>query len=188
MVSPVRETRDADAVPEFSRKVHLSQLGARTTGYELEARPDERAALAARFGLQSVDRLVASLEVRREDEQGRITVEGSFSADVVQTCIVTLDPVPARVEDEFTARYAPEAAALPAVSEVEIAIDAEDPPEPIIADTIDLGEAVVQHFATALDPYPRCPDASIEALEADLGDPDEAAATPFAVLARLKGE
>ena len=186
-MSMEREGRINDALPEFSRRVQLSELEGRTVRYEVEARPDERAALATRFGLQSVDALAAALEVRPADAAGRIAVLGSFSAEVVQTCIVTLDPVPARVEDQFTVYYARETS-LPPAREVDVAIDAEDPPEPVIGDAIDLGEAVVQHFAMALDPYPRCPDASIEALEADPGDPDEAPANPFAVLARLKGE
>ena len=180
------EQTKAAPVPEFSRKVALSRLDGQVWASELEARPEERNALAVRFGLQSVDRLVASVEVHPRNVHGLIRVDGRFSADVVQTCIVTLDPVPAHVEEDFTAYFTDDPDYAQADDlEVEVAIEAADPPEPITGDAIDVGETAVQYFATALDPYPRCPDASIDALEAELGE--DIRNNPFAVLARLKG-
>ena len=60
------------------------------------------------------------------------------------------------------------------------------PPEPVSGGAIDLGETVAQQFALALDPYPRCPDASIEALGAEPQGARPEEGGPFAALARLK--
>jgi hypothetical protein len=58
----------------------------------------------------------------------------------------------------------------------------EEPPEPVGPRGIDLGEAVAQQLALALDPYPRAPGAALpEDLRAETG-----AESPFAVLERLK--
>jgi uncharacterized metal-binding protein YceD (DUF177 family) len=52
--------------------------------------------------------------------------------------------------------------------------------------TIDLGGAIADTLALALDPYPRSAGAD-EALR-EAGVISEAEASPFAVLARLKGK
>jgi hypothetical protein len=49
---------------------------------------------------------------------------------------------------------------------------------------IDIGEAIAQTLALALDPYPRAPDA--EAALKEAGVKSEAEAGPFAALAALK--
>ena len=168
--------------PEFSRKVPVARIDA--AGYKcvLEAEPAERAALASRFGHQSIDRLVAEAVLDWETRDETITMTGRLTAEVVQTCVVTLEPVAARLEEEFGLRFS---LADADDDEIDVSIDAEDPPEPIIGDAIDLGEAVAQQLAMALDPYPRCPDASIEALEADAFLDSEPPPHPFAELARL---
>jgi hypothetical protein len=51
---------------------------------------------------------------------------------------------------------------------------------------IDVGEAVAQSLALALDPYPRAPDA--EAALKEAGVTSEAETGPFAALAALKGK
>ena len=48
--------------------------------------------------------------------------------------------------------------------------DEEDPPEPIRAGRMELGELVAQHLSLALDPYPRKPGAE---LPAEVVPPDE---------------
>ena len=57
--------------------------------------------------------------------------------------------------------------------------EAEGPPEPVGPQGIDLGEAVAQQLAIALDPYPRAPGAA-------LPEEPRAAGGPFAALKSLK--
>lgn len=174
--------------PEFSRLVRADEVGDEDLVYEFEATADERRALAQRFSLLSLDRLTAVARVRRGGSGGGLRVRVNFAADVVQSCVVTLDPVPAHIEESLELAFVPEAE-MPTESDV-VVLDpeAEDPPEAIRDGVIDLGEAVAEHLALALDPYPRKPGASVSELLAQVAgeDDEEDRGSPFAALQRLK--
>lgn len=166
---------------EFSRQISAEQIGVQETTREIAANAAERAMLVERFGLLALDRLSAVLRVKRG--RGRtVHIEGRFVADVTQACVVTLEPVPAHLEQDFTATFAPPGAAR--AGEVVIALEEAEPPEEIVDGRIDIGEAVVQQFAVALDPYPRSPAAAAEGLSG--GGEEQGRKGPFAVLASLQ--
>lgn len=162
--------------PEFSRPVAADRIG--RDGYQvtIEAGPAERAALTARFGLVSVDALTARCRLRQV-AGGMIELTASFEAAVTQLCVVTLEPFPARVADEFAQRYALDPQRLrKLVDEAELFDpDADDPPEALEEGGIDLGEAIAQHLSIALDPFPRAPGVTF----AGAGDDDPAPSTEF---------
>ena len=113
-------------------------------------------------------------------------MEADFDAEVVQSCVVTLEPLPSRISDRIVQYFGREGLAAESdPTEVEVAVDEEDPPEPIVNGEIDMGEAVAQGLALALEPYPRKPGAAI-AEEVPKSAPATAAPGPFAVLARLR--
>ncbi len=160
---------------EFSRPVSLSRLGGEPFRLRITADEAERVALARRFDLVSLDRLVAEVELVRE-LMGTILLSAEFEADFEQSCIVTLDPVAGSVSERFQLRYgAPEAE--------QEAPDGDDSPafEPLTGDAVDIGEAVAQEFSLALPPFPRAADAVIE--DTPLAASDDG---PFAALARLR--
>jgi hypothetical protein len=64
--------------PEFSHSIKMDQLGSRPETIVLRAKPEERKALAKRFDLLSLDRLEASLNVRRDGAD--MLVEGRMTA------------------------------------------------------------------------------------------------------------
>ena len=167
--------------PEFSRPLVAEKVGRGGLEIEIEAAAAERAALARRFGLIAMDALKAQCKLRPV-AGGMIELTCNFSARVTQECVVTLTPVESGVAGEFRLRYALAAAALPLLAEEEIDLAADDPPEALADGAIDLGEAVAQHLALALDPFPRAPGA-----EFNSGSPEETG-NPFAILARLKGK
>ena len=175
-----------DMKPEFSRPFHVANLGAHPVRRDIEASADECRALAERFGLERLDRLGATLVVERA-AGGMIRLSGTFSALVVQSCVVTLEPVVSTIEENVAALYRPHAAPTDnGVAEREVVVEVDDEgPEPLEGGAIDLGETVAQHLALALDPYPRAPGARFAAV-AD-GAPEEAAPdNPFHALAALK--
>ena len=106
--------------------------------------------------------------VRRVPKSPLVRVTGTFSADFVQSCVVTQEPVPDHLEEEVAACFGPEEAAP---VEVEFDPDEEDPPEPFTGDAIELGEWLVQCFAVSMDPYPRAQGAE----QVSLTDEDESA-------------
>lgn len=163
---------------EFSRFIEADSVGARPVERQISANAEERAALARRFDLQAIDRLDADFTLRRAGT-GVIHVNGTVRGDVVQSCVVTLEPVPAHVQDTFAVDFAADADTQ--AEEEEIDFDAADPPEPIQNGHIDLGELAAEHLSLALDPYPRAPGAALPARESR-EDVPERPVNPFSIL------
>lgn len=164
---------------EFSRPIPVERLGSTDFVETIEADPAERARLTERFRLVSLDRLDASVRVQRR-QGGIVRVVGRLVADVVQTCVVTLEPFPSHIEDGFSMDFTEEAAE----PVQDLSLDAEiEAPEPIEGGIIDVGELVAQYLSLALDPHPRAPGAALDPrwFESGAGDP-----SPFAVLEKLK--
>lgn len=170
---------------EFSRPVAVERLGHDERRYEIEANAGERAALAERYGILAVVSLTARLLLKRLPGGSLVRLAGRFSADVVQSCVVSLDPVPAHLEEDFVLTYATERDADAGAGEVVVDLDDEDPPEPIENGMIDLGEAAAEHLALALDPFPRAANATFQGGDAPADEPP-AKANPFAALVSLK--
>jgi len=167
--------------PEFSRLVRLDSLGAQPRVIPVEADDAERGALATRFDLVTLDRLEASTECTRDGDS--VDVVGQLSADLVQSCVASGEPVAARIEEIFRLRFVPAPSLESEAEEVELSESDCD----IIGYTgraIDLGEAVAETLGLALDPFPRNPAAE-EALRA-AGVLSEEDAGPFAALKGLK--
>lgn len=152
--------------PEFSRPLALGRVGVTGRQERLEANAGECAALARRFGVISVRRLVATI-VLRPEPRGAIRVEGRLDATVEQACVVSLEPLVQAVTDAFVVRILPEGR--------EPSDGPEDPDEiPSEGGMVDLGEVVAAQLSLALDPYPRAADAVLPAAATD-PDPDAVA-------------
>ena len=139
-----------------------------------------RAAVAKALDLVALERLEADLTVRGWFDG--VTIDGRWKARVVQICGVSLEPFPSDLEGEFTVRAVPSGSphAPDADAEIVIDLEAEDPPDILDGDTVDLGGYVVEHLALEIDPFPRKPDAVFEPPEATMER------SPFAVLRTLK--
>lgn len=170
---------DPAPAPEFSRTIDVEKLADAGSHFKIEANQDERAALARRFDILGVDALKAEVSLR-VGAKGTVRLEGHLEAAVRQACIVTLVEVPAGIDERFVRVYAP--AATRDEAEVTVDLDAEDPPDSLVNGIVDMGEAVAEQLALALDPYPRAPGAVFDASQ--VGDP--AQPRPFAALAAFK--
>ncbi len=168
---------------EFSRPIKLDTLGGSVRSLHIEANADERAALARRFDLIAIDRLEADAELTREGEV--IRAQGRLVAAVVQACVASGAPVPAQIAEPFTLRFVPEAAFDPDAEEVELSEEDCDT-IPYQNAAIDLGEAIAETMALALEPFPRSPDAEAILKAAGVVGEDEAEVGPFAALKALK--
>ena len=166
--------------PEFSRLVPLDQVGTAATALDLDATETEREALAKRFGLLALERLDAKLELQRDGKAFRLS--GRFGADVVQACIATAEPVASSLEDSVAIRFAPPEDLAPD-AEVELS-DADCDTVELEGQAIDVGEAIAQSLALALNPYPRSPSADATLRAAGIKREEEAGA--FAGLAALR--
>ena len=132
--------------------------------------------LCNRLGLMALDHLEAKLRVSKPDGAMRVHVKGKIEAQLRQPCVVTLEPVSSRIEEEFEAWFADPDAAVSLVKarreresehnhgEVPMLDESEDP-EPIIDGRIDLGETVTQYLSLSINPYPHA-----EGVEFEVGD------------------
>lgn len=170
--------------PEFSRPIRVDGLPPEEAVLEIAAEEAECAALAERLGLLALESLEATVRLEKKG-RGVVALQASLRARVVQSCVVTLEPVESGLEATFERRYDPKATDEEAEEEE---LGSEDLPDPLVDGTIDIGEAVAEHLALELDPFPRAPGASFEGYstaspeeEAEMAPPN-----PFAALARLK--
>lgn len=171
--------------PEFSRPVLVDTIPNAGMRMEIEADPAERQALATRFGILGIASLRASLRLKAMAGGTLFRVDGHVSAQVTQACVVTLEPVEQGVEEDFTITFGAGATSDMMSLEVDLDLEDDDPPDPVVDGAIDVGETVAEHLALALDPFPR----KLGAHMAELPEPEpqeEVKVSPFASLAVIK--
>lgn len=166
---------------EFSRLVDYESLGRPIETHTIEADEAERKALADRLGLLSLDRLNAKIGLSRTTD-GLVRLTAKFEARCVQSCVVALQPVHQELDEEFELFFK-EDAGLNGIGALEVTIDDELWPEPLIQGRIDIGEAVSQQLALALDPYPRAPGAVFQPTAERVVEADQA--NPLAEIGKL---
>jgi len=148
---------------------------------DLVAGDEERRAIAKRFDLLSLGRLEASAALEREGP--RIRALGRIRAELEQSCVATGEPVREIVDEPFDILFVPEPAASATDEEIELSGDECDTVF-YAGGAIDLGSAIADTLALAIDPYPRSPGA--DAVLQQAGVLSEGQSGPFAVLAKLK--
>jgi len=165
----------------LSRPVSVAELP--SAAVEIVAREAERQALAAAYDLVAVKAFSATVTLAPVPGGG-VAVDGHVVADIVQTCVVSLVPVDAHIDETFSVHLVRDAARLPKPG-VEVVVDpaAPDPPELLEGPTLDVGALAEEYFALAIDPYPRAPGAALPADLVTDGEPGKE--SPFAVLAAL---
>lgn len=147
----------------------------------LEADEATRKAIARELRLEALGSLTADLTLTPWLDGAEMT--GRVRADITQISGVSLDPFDTVLDETLLIRFVPTGsphAPPPPDEEVELDLDADDPPDVIDGDTIDVAHYVVEQLSLAIDPFARAPGEVFEAL------PDESPASPFAALAALK--
>jgi uncharacterized metal-binding protein YceD (DUF177 family) len=155
---------------------------ARRAALEFHLAPDA----AARAALAEV---LGASEIRRLTFAGRVTPVGSADweltgrlvAEVVQPCVVTLEPVTTAIDEAVRRLYLAEPGAEPAPGS-ETEMDPDTDTEPLGAE-IDPGLVMAEALALALPDFPRAPGAALDPGLAVAGEPP---AHPFAALSALR--
>lgn len=169
--------------PEFSRVVSVFDLTEDPKKFTLSATEEECDALAKRFGLQKIRYLNAECEVWRQEDSNFIGLKGKFKCEVVQTCVVTFEPVIAKIKDnllEFFEERKEEKHGKKDQTEIDLPyLEDEEVPELLESSELDMGEVIAQHLALSLDPYPRAPGAELAKI---VESHDEKKISPFECL------
>jgi uncharacterized metal-binding protein YceD (DUF177 family) len=142
---------------------------------------ETRARIAKWAGLEDLPSLRAELRLSRAGDDFYI-YDAKLEADLVQSCVVTLDPVPNHIERSFTRRFriVRRRRGQPDISQDELPEDG-DEVETVTHPVIDLAVPVLEELSLATDPYPRAPGAVF----VDPVEDQDKAANPFAVLKGL---
>lgn len=182
---------EAEFIPPFSRPQLVLELPPDGLAVSVDASIGECRALAAFLDLPAIDRLTGTFLMRGWGKTG-IIVTGTVVADVIQTCVVSLEPVPEHVEEPVEVKFMPPAELeryiRKQVEAGEIDPDGEaiDQPDTFDGQSIDLGLLAMEFMALGLDPYPRKPGAVFDPEAFGVGPAPEEKQSPFAALARLK--
>jgi uncharacterized metal-binding protein YceD (DUF177 family) len=155
-------------VPDAGRHVDLSADAA------------TRAAVAGWAGVGAVLSLDASFDIARHSADG-LRVVGRVSAQIVQSCVVTLDPVENKVVEDVDLVFLPATRQSAQAGEA-VAETTDNSPEVLVDGAVDLGAIAIEFLILGIDPYPRKPDAVFSSPVSR----ENAAAGPFAALAALK--
>jgi len=167
----------------LSRPVAVATIPAEGLAMQVVATDDERAAIAAAYGLLGLQSLSAELTLERR-KRDVIGLEGRLRAELSQACVVTLVPVPQTIDDPLLRRFVPEEDATRVTAEIVVDPEADEPPDTYGSGRIDVGAAIVEELALRIDPYPRAPGAELpEEAAPDQPNPED---SPFAALAGMK--
>lgn len=151
---------------EWSCLVDVEKLSSEPKTFSFKADERQCMDLARRFGIVSVEEAEAVVTLQKISG-GIIHAMGTVRADLTQSCVVSLAPVAAHVEDEFEGWFGDKAASAVSFAkarserevkkghtEIEVMEESADP-EPIIGGKVDIGELATQYLSLALDPYPQ---------------------------------
>ncbi|MBT8455722.1 MAG: DUF177 domain-containing protein [Rhodobacteraceae bacterium] len=157
----------------------------RDLAFTLQPDAQWREAIASMIGIPAVRKLRFAGRLRplgKADWQ----LEADLGATVVQPCIVTLEDVASRIDEEVERVFLAEMPELPDAAEVEMP---EDDTVEALGDVIDLEQVMIEALALALPLYPRTKDAALEtaAFTEPGGTPmTDEDARPFAGLKALR--
>ena len=186
----------------FARPLKVREVTEDGLEITIEAKPEERSAIAAEADLPAIASLSVAYTIERR-AGGRLEVTGDLKARITQVCVVSLDEFESDVTQAVDLTFAPEPATERLAARHETRTerhrapdrplapipgsdDQVDPPDPIIDDTIDLGAIAVEFLVLSLDLYPKKPGVQFSDLVG--GEHDEPEPSPFAALERLKDQ
>lgn len=171
-----------------SSVIRFAELtGARIHKFEIIPDADARAALAQEFGINGIKKLRFTGEIAplgKKDWQ----LAAALGATIVQSCIVTLDPVTTRVDEKILRTYLETLPELPDGEEVEML---EDENQELLPETLDINAVMAEALALHIPLYPRAEGAALGSQtfsEPGVEALDDEKVKPFASLAALKAK
>ena len=157
----------------------------RKTEFDLKPDAAERNAIAERLGITSVKKLTFKghlVPTGKSDWE----LHARLGATVVQPCVVTLDPVTTRIDEDTLRRYLADMSDAPEAAEFEMP---DDDTAEILPETLDLSTVMEEALALALPAWPRAP--GVDPVEIAITEPGQTPMSdedvkPFAALKSLQ--
>ena len=175
---------------DFSRILSVVNLPKEGARVKIKATPAECKAIARSLNLDVLKSLNASIDVVSENFGEAIRLKGNFSAKIVERCVITLDSFESECEEEINALFVFGNTTIAGESTT---FDPSDEIIDSISDegTIDLGIIIFEHFSLCVEPYPRKPGISDDAITYCCGLEEEdvkenSLDNPFRILGDLR--
>lgn len=168
----------------ITQSYNLNRLGNAGDEVRIEADESQSLAIAKVAQVLSLPSFVATVKLSKTAPT-RYRLDYRLEAEVVQACVVTLEPVTSRIAQGFTRElhFIGTGPRRPAeATELDLSGSDEDEPEDIESLHYDLAGPLLEEFLLALDPYPRAPGVEF----APASEAGQAPESPFAVLKSLK--
>ena len=189
-----------DLIPEVPEHwINMKRVSASGESVEIIANESQLTKLAEHLGVLNVENMKANLALKQGPANG-VVISGEVFVRVEQTCSVTLDPLYSDIQSEFTRAFVPETQSKnfkPEIVDGEMVFDpeADDLPDIIAGDLINLWDVLIEEMNLEIDPYPRSDNATIDDeisdQRGDKGDGEETSEQthrPFAALEMLLNE
>jgi len=162
----------------------VTDIGEHGVSRTRDATAEERLELARELDIPSCESLSARYDVKPLGS-GRYRFAGTLAAEVTQPCVVTLEPVPARISEEFSIELAPPELVEEPTPSGEREVSTVADVEPIEDGRIEVGTLIFAILSSALPPYPRKEGAAFDWVDPKIAA-DSDSESPFAGLAKLK--
>ena len=164
--------------------LRLSDLK-RTTEFDLRPNANARAAIAERLGISAVKKLTFTGHLSPTGKSDW-ELSARLGATVVQPCVVTLDPVTTRIDEDTSRRYLADMPEAPEAAEFEMP---EDDTIEALPETLDIELVMEEALALALPAWPRAP--GVDPVEIAVTEPGQTPLSdddvkPFAALKSLQ--
>ncbi len=174
--------------PPLQRLYDLGDLSDAGDEVVIKARPEDLPGLADWFDVRSVERFEAVVTLTRQSAD-RFLYEAVLDADLTQSCVVSLEPVPSHHHREFVrvlhlrARRGRHRAPEPEAGGIlTIAAGDDEVPEELDSPRYDLAGPLLEELLLGIDPYPRAEGVELEIPAEHRAEKE----SPFAALRRLK--
>ncbi|HEY4941809.1 MAG TPA: YceD family protein [Rhizomicrobium sp.] len=173
--------------PPFQEIYDLGDLSRGGVDLRISASGEELVRIARWANVEKVESFSATMTLRKHAANS-FSLDADLTADIVQGCVVTLEPVRSHVERQvhralhLTAPIRHRGDASVALTEL---AGEDDVPEEIDSLDYDLAAPLLEELALAIDPYPRAPGVEFAA-PAEAAEAAAKPESPFAVLKSLK--
>lgn len=146
--------------PCFHRTIAISTVGPNGEAFAIEATPAERVSIAHWLGILAVNSVRADGVIAVQSGGSQATLDGRMRAEIVQACVVTLEPVTTFIDAPLHRSFS---AALDSEwrqygnDRKEIFLDLEEGGEidPLSSAGVDVGMVIAEQLSLEMDPFPR---------------------------------